>query len=125
MTADERETIVARLEGWGRWLKMRTRPCGRSPLLAIMVSRGYVQENAAPEAPAPRTVDEKDAALIDAAWRTLPKCPEKAFLLERYVFNRTGDRPLRGIPYRRREEYRTRAYVMIDSAARRLKKEGR
>lgn len=117
----DRLAIERRLENWGRWSTVGNRPKGRSSLYGIMVAAGYRQEYA--DVPSSRAFDERDAWLIDCAWRSLPECEEKEFLVERYVWKRSGDRALRFIRRRDREAYRFRALCMIQRAADRLNAE--
>ena len=117
----DRIDIERRLENWGRWAYSSPRPCGRSALYGIMIARGFQAEYV--DGPSVRSFDERDAWLIDCAWRSLPECEEKDYLVERYCRKRSGDRALRFIRRRDREAYRFRALCMIQHAADRLNAE--
>lgn len=119
MKFDARE-VERRLENWGRWARARKSVKGRSFLLGIMLDRGWQQENAEPEGPIIKSFDELDAVRVDQAWRSIEECPEREYLLERFVWLRQGDRALRCVPFRRRQEYRDRALRMIFNRLQRM-----
>lgn len=124
MKFDARE-VERRLENWGRWARARKSVKGRSFLLGIMVDRGWQQENAEPEGPFIKSFDELDAVMVDQVWRSIEECPEREYLLERFVFNRSGERALRGVRWERRQTYKDRALRMIFNRLKRLGAGGR
>lgn len=107
MEEAEKLRLEWRLENWGAWARGEGSPCrkGRSPLLAIMIERGFqfeepemLEEGEEPEKDRV-PVDEKDAAIVQKAWQDMPDCREKKYLAERYVFRRSGGKALRGLKH--------------------------
>lgn len=112
----DRDVMEARLDNWGRWCRSKTRSSQSSPLYGILVRMGYCQENAQAESKFSE-FDSKDAELLDRVISRIPCCPEKDWLVERFVWRRTGERALRGVRFALRKFYRDRAMRMVFSGS--------
>ena len=115
----DRDVMEARLDNWGRWCRSKTRSSQSSPLYGILVRMGYCQENSKAESKFSE-FDSKDAELLDRVISRIPCSPEKSWLIERFVWRRSGDRALIGVRFKLRKFYVDRALRIVFMGARHL-----
>lgn len=90
------EEMEERLDNWGAWCRAQPRGSRNSALYKVLVAIGYQQENAVGRSSL-KTIDAKDAELIDAAVRMVKIEPEHSWLVERFVRRRSGEKALQTI----------------------------
>lgn len=112
--------MEARLDNWGAWCRQRSGASKTSAFYKVLVAIGYQQENAYGYASA-TSVDAKDAELIDAAVRMVSDEPEHSWLVERFVWRRSGARALKEIRGKFRPYTIDRAKRLVFYAANRLR----
>lgn len=121
MDEDEKLALERRLENWGRWLRQGAKKKGQSPLFSIMVGMGFTYEEpekkdkedeGKPKIALP-PIDEADAIRVQDAWQAMPEGREKRYLEERYAFQRSGGKALRGLKYENKRWRIIWAYRML------------
>lgn len=83
MDFTEQELLIDRLDNWGRVYGERRAPGRRSSLLGVLREVGYQQE--VPSEPKQANADEKDAAVVNAAWVAMRQSREKLFLRDTFM----------------------------------------